>query len=455
MEVVGGAPGIDVSHMAPGTLVSESDIHSLNRPILDALSAAIYITDSSGRITYFNEAAVQLWGHRPVHNTTGLDEFWKLFASDGSPLPYADSPMALALKEGRPIREVEVIGERPDGTRVPILPFPTPLFSSEGKIVGAVNMLVDLSDRREMEQRLVSIVESSDDAIVSKDLDGTIRSWNKGAERIFGYTSEEVIGKSITILIPEDRDNEEPEIIQRITRGERIDHYETVRRRKDGSHLDISLTISPVMDGKGRIIGASKIARDISDRKRAEEQQILLLQEAMHRIKNTLATVQALATQSLRTVPEKDRELFMARIQALAAAHDLLNDGNWDRAPLRAVVDRALSAFDTARFHISGPEVWLTASNSLTLTLALHEMATNASKYGALSNGAGTVSLDWKTLDFDDGARIGMFWCETGGPPASPPTSKGFGSRLIEYTLSEVEAEYGPEGFRCSWQTEL
>ena len=455
MEVVGGVPKNDVLHLAPGTLVTEADIHSRHRPILDALNAAIYITDTSGRITYFNEAAVQLWGHRPEHNTTGLDGFWQLFWPDGSPLPFVESPMALALKQGQPVRGIEFIGERPDGTRVPVLPFPTPLFSGEGTIVGAVNMLVDLSDRRQMEQRLISIVESSDDAIISKDLDGIIRSWNKGAERIFGYTSEEVIGKSITILIPEDRDNEEPEIIERIKRGERIDHYETVRRRSDGSLLDISLTISPMTDVRGRIIGASKIARDISDRKRAEEQQTLLLREAMHRVKNTLATVQALATQSLRNVPEKDREVFLARLQTLAAAHDLLNNGDWDRAPLHAVVDRALSAFDTTRFRVSGPEVWLTASNSLTLTLALHEMATNAAKYGALSNGTGTISLDWKMLELDDGSRVNMFWCETGGPPASPPSSKGFGSRLIEYTLKEVEAEYGPEGFRCSWQTDL
>lgn len=455
MEVVGGVPGIDVSQVAPGTLVTDADIHLQHRPILDALSVAIYITDTSGRITYFNEAAAQLWGHRPEPDTMGLDGFWKLFWPDGSPLPYVDTPMAQALKQGQPVREIEVIGERPDGTRVPVLPFPTPLFNNEGKIVGAVNMLVDLSDRRAMEERLIAIVESSDDAILSKDLNGVIQSWNRGAERIFGYTAEEVIGKPVTILMPPDRRDEGSAILERIKRGERIEHFETVRRCKDGSLLDISLTISPITDVRGCIVGASKIARDISDRKRAEEQQTLLLREAMHRVKNTLATVQALATQSLRHVPERDREVFMARLQTLAAAHDLLNNGNWDRAPLHAVVNRALSAFDTKRFRISGPEVWLTASNSLTLTLALHEMATNAAKYGALSNSTGTISLDWKMLDMDEGPRVNMSWCETGGPPASPPSSKGFGSRLIEYTLSEVEAEYGPQGFRCSWQTEL
>ena len=155
--------------------------------------------------------------------------------------------------------------------------------------------------------------KSSDDAIISKGLDGIITSWNRGAERLFGYTAEEVIGKPVTILIPEDRMNEEPEILERIRRGERIDHYDTVRRRKDGSLIDISLTISPLKDADGRIIGASKIARDITERKRAQEQQKLLVNEMQHRIKNSLATIQAIATQTLNQ-HAKERDAFIARL---------------------------------------------------------------------------------------------------------------------------------------------
>ena len=143
-------------------------------------------------------------------------------------------------------------------------------------------MLIDISDRKRADahgQRLASIVESSEDAIVSKDLNGIITSWNGGAERLFGYRAEEVIGRPITILIPEDRIDEEPEIIGRVRRGERVDHYDTVRRRKDGSLVDISLTVSPLKDANGRIVGASKIARDITERKRAQEQQKLLVHD--------------------------------------------------------------------------------------------------------------------------------------------------------------------------------
>ena len=280
--------------------------------------------------------------------------------------------------------------------------YPTPLFDNSGTLIGAVNMLVDISDRKRADldaQRLASIVESSDDAIVSKDLDGIITSWNRGAERLFGYTAEEVIGKPVTILIPEDRMNEEPEILDRIRRGERIDHYDTVRRRKDGSLIDISLTISPLKDADGRIIGASKIARDITERKRAQEQQKLLVNEMQHRIKNSLATIQAIATQTLNQ-HAKERDAFIARLHALGSAHDLLTSETWERAPLRAIVTKALEPFQERlheRITIDGPaDLWLDSTKSVVVAMALHELATNAVKYGALSNGAGRVSIAWE-----------------------------------------------------------
>jgi PAS domain S-box-containing protein len=151
--------------------------------------------------------------------------------------------MALALKEKRPIRGMEAIAERPDGTRIPFIPYPTPLFDAAGELIGGVNMLVDITDRKhaeDVQQRYAAIVESSNDAIVSKNLDGIIASWNPGAQRLFGYTAEEMIGKSVTILIPADRQDEEPEILRRIRRGERVEHYETIRLRKDGTRIDIS-----------------------------------------------------------------------------------------------------------------------------------------------------------------------------------------------------------------------
>ena len=163
---------------------------------------------------------------------------------------------------------------------------------------------------------LSAIVASSDDAIISKDLNGVINSWNAGAERLFGYAPEEIIGRSVLTLIPPELHHEEPGIIDRIRRGERIEHFETVRRHKDGSPIPISLSVSPIKDVDGRIVGASKIARDISDRKRADEQRNLLINELNHRVKNTLATVQSLAMQTLRNT-ERSEDARAVRCSAL------------------------------------------------------------------------------------------------------------------------------------------
>jgi PAS domain S-box-containing protein len=366
--------------------------------IVEAIPAAVYATDAEGRITFFNQAAATFAGRVPELGTDSWCVTWKLYNMDGTPMPHDQCPMAVALREKRPVLGCEAIAERPDGERRVFMPYPTPLFDAKGRLTGAVNMLVDITGRkhaeetiRESEERfraivettpecvkvvaadgtllmmneaglgmvgavaaedvagrnvydliapedretfrslnervcsgekgslefdivglkgvrrrvethavplhrpdgsvvhlgitrdvtdgqkaeetrllLGAIVDSSDDAVISKNLNGIITSWNKSAERLFGYTEEEIIGQSVLMLIPEDRRDEEPRILSRLQRGERVDHFETVRRRKDGALLDISLTISPVRDPRGRIVGASKIARDVTERKRAE-----------------------------------------------------------------------------------------------------------------------------------------------------------------------------------------
>ena len=223
--------------------------------------------------------------------------------------------MAMALKQKRPIRGMEAIAHRPDGTRVPFIAYPSPLFDASGTLIGAINTLVDITERHETEQRIrereasyrgiAAIVESTDDAVLTKDLNGVITSWNSGATRLFGYSADEVIGKPVTVLIPAERHDEEPTILARIRRGERIDHYETVRQRKDGSTIDISLTVSPVKDPEGKIVGASKIARDISERRRAEQQQRLLLREMDHRVKNLFALASGVVSLSASTATRR------------------------------------------------------------------------------------------------------------------------------------------------------
>ena len=436
--------------------VDSADQHF--REILELLPAAIYTTDAEGLITYYNKAAADLWGCEPELGTSRFCGSWKLYWPDGQALPHNECPMAMTLQDEKPHHGMEAVAERPDGIRVPFIAYPTPMFDLAGNMIGAVNMLVDITDRKKYEmtqQRLVAIVDGSDDAIISKDLNGIITSWNKGAERLFGYTADEVIGQSVTILMPPEQVNEEPDILERIRRGERIDHYETVRRRKDGSILDISLTVSPLRAADGRIVGASKIARDITERKRQQEQQALLVREMRHRIKNTIGTVSSIASQTLTDISPEDRSVFAARLEALAGAYDLLTIDNWRQAKLSGLVQRALQPFSVTfgdRIVVDCGNFPLRPERAQTLALVLHELATNAVKYGALSNETGVVSITWTPIEGDRLAGM-LKWVETGGPQVSEPERKGFGSRLIQRALgsnSKVILDYRPSGLMFS-----
>jgi PAS domain S-box-containing protein len=281
-------------------------------------------------------------------------------------------------------------------------------------------------------KRLAAIVESSDDAIVSKDLNGVIMSWNAGAQRLFAYPAEEVLGKSITILIPSDRQDEETRILERIRRGERVDHYETVRCRKDGSLVDVSLTVSPIRDSAGTIIGASKIARDVTEQKQAEATRRLLLSELNHRVKNTLASVQAIVQQTLRSArdPAEFATGFAGRIQSLARVHALLTDATLKGADLGTLIRNQLlhGVVDERRLTVWGPAVRLEPQMTLHLALMLHELGTNCIKYGALSAPEGRVTISWAVK----GRVLRLRWVERGGPAVITPTTRGFGTTLIE-----------------------
>ena len=243
------------------------------RETIDMLPAAIYTTDAEGRLTHFNPAAVEFSGRMPELGTDHWCVSWKMFLPDGTPMPHDQCPMAVALKEGRIIDGIECIAEKPDGKRVWFTPYPRPLRDAEGQIVGGVNMLWDITERKAAERAsglLAAIVDSSDEAIISMNLDGIITSWNRSAARLFGHKAEEAIGRNVTLIIPPDRREEEATILDRIKRGEHVAHFETVRVRKDASTFNVSLTISPVKDIAGHIIGASRMPRDITQRKEVE-----------------------------------------------------------------------------------------------------------------------------------------------------------------------------------------
>jgi PAS domain S-box-containing protein len=257
--------------------------------LVEQLPVALYVCEApSGRITFYNARAAELWGRKPRHGEAD-ERFcgsFKLWHLSGAPLRHDETPMAQALLEGRRTRNQEVIIERPDGSLITVLVNIDPVFDRAGRVVGAINVFQDattLKKTADARARLAAIVESSDDAIISADLKGTITSWNRGAERLYGYTASEAVHQPVTMLIPPERHDEGPGLLERVRRGERIDHYETVRRHKDGSFLDISLTVSPLVDDHGHVIGVSKISRDITEQKQVAA-RIEMDREVMSRL---------------------------------------------------------------------------------------------------------------------------------------------------------------------------
>jgi PAS domain S-box-containing protein len=312
------------------------------------------------------------------------------------------------------------------------------------------------AELRDSEQRLrylASIVESSDDAIVSKNLDGIITSWNSGAERVFGYTAQEAIGQPITIVIPQNRQDEERTILSRIRRGERIDHFETVRQRKHGSLIIVSLTVSPVKDAAGKIVGASKIARDITEQKRSQEQITTLAREAEHRSKNLLASVQATVNLSQSDTSQGLKHVIEGRIQALANVHSLFAETRWIGAELSTIATQELAPYvekDETRVQIEGPQVLLEPDAAQAMAVALHELATNAAKYGALSTDNGRIKINWS---HETDGRLILRWTEMAGPPVQTPTRQGFGGRVIAGIIDQLKGkalfDWRPEGLVC------
>ncbi|HXV80952.1 MAG TPA: PAS domain S-box protein [Candidatus Binatia bacterium] len=313
-----------------GRLFDSAPGSSLALRLMELLPAAIYTCNApSGVITYYNRRAAELWGRSPAIGDTD-ERFcgsFRLFRANGKPLPHGETPMAQVLNGAAPVRNQEVIIERPNGSRITVLVNIDPITNAAGETTGAINVFADVSDLKQAEQasrQLAAIVESSEDAIISKDLNGIITSWNQAAERIFGYTADEVIGQPITVLIPPERYDEEPGILDNIKRGQRIEHYETVRRHKNGSLLDISLMVSPIRDAMGNIVGASKIAHDITQRKQAE----VALRESEERLAAELQAMKSLHYLTTKLLGARDIPTALNEVLDAAIAMNRADFGN-------------------------------------------------------------------------------------------------------------------------------
>jgi two-component system CheB/CheR fusion protein len=337
-----------------------------------------------------------------------------------------------------------------------------PYRTAQDRVDGVVVTFADVTEREAADlprARLAAIVESSDDAIVSKNLEGIVQTWNAGAERIFGFSAKEMIDQPISKIIPPERLLEEVDILKRIRAGHRIEHFDTIRLTKSRKPLHIALTVSPVRDINGVIIGASKIARDVTERKLREEHQKVLVAELDHRVKNMLAVVSSLATQTIASSHslEDFGPAFEGRIHALAHAHKLLSKEQWKGTTLTKLLEQVVLPFcrDKLQCGFDKQDVVLPARAALTLSLVFHELATNASKYGALSVQAGSLRIGWDLETKDGKHALRCSWTETDGPPVTKPVKTGFGSKLIERSIQyeyggKVKFEYDPKGLRCT-----
>ncbi|WP_293676433.1 HWE histidine kinase domain-containing protein [uncultured Phenylobacterium sp.] len=296
-------------------------------------------------------------------------------------------------------------------------------------------------------------------AILTLDLAGTITSWSAGAERITGYTSDEAVGMDFAVIFTAaDRSAGQPrfELEQAWREGRAEDSRWHLR--KDGERFWANGVTMSLRDAG--VEGLIKVIRDETSGRLADEQRVLLLNELNHRINNTLATVQSLVEQTLRAaeVDRSVRDDLTARLMALSDAHNALVAENWAGADLHAIVTRALSPYEQpgrGRFTVDGPPVRLSPPQAVSMSLVLHELATNAVKYGALRTLSGSVAVDWNQhVDSQGGRHLTLLWAEEGGPVVSAPTRRGFGSRLIARSFAEdsggrARIDFAAGGVRC------
>lgn len=289
---------------------------------------------------------------------------------------------------------------------------------------------------RIVEARLAAIIDSSFDAVIAKDLNSIITDWNPAAERMFGYSAEEAIGRSITMLIPPHLQSEETDIIRRIRANERIESYETVRLRKDGSTVFVSLTVSPIRNPHGEVVGASKIARDITQTKESERRIRVLLREINHRVKNQYAVILSLIRETgLNSVSiEEFQAKIRTRIASLAASHDLLVRSEWAGSTLAELVKAQLAPFGHENLvTISGPLVSISPNAVQNLGMAFHELGTNSAKYGVLAGASGAIAVSW-SLTGGAAPELKLTWDESFDEARAPVphTGRGFGTVVLE-----------------------
>ena len=466
----------DVKHKPrPAPLLPAlSEMLRASDSILDLLPIATFISDAQGAILQYNRRAVEHWGRAPHPGQTHDDfiggaRFWE---ADGTPV--TRSLHAEVIATGKPLRDVERTVERTDGVRMTVSVSIDPLFNAAGEVIGAVHCIQDVTERkrvtdalersrqhaREQEQRLAATYEHAAIGISEIDPGGRILRVNEAMCSITGYSRDELQSSVLFRFTHADDTDSDREAFRKQVAGD-LEFYSVDKRfvRKDGRVIWVSVRSSPVRAAEGRLLYVVRVVQDITEGKVAEQRQKLLIDELNHRVKNTLATVQSLASQTARAAPSpRDfRESFEGRLIALSKAHDQLTMHHWESADLRNLLSAGFAPYGAGpdKVVLRGEDVMLRPRAVLTLAMAFHELITNAAKYGALSAPGGRVEIHWQPARDESGRPLlRIDWQEQGGPAVTEPTRRGFGSRLIEGGIAaelggSARLSYAPEGVHC------
>lgn len=437
----------ELNTRADSLVRSNSDLANL----FDSTSIATLFLDNGSHIRRFTPAVSEIFNVREGDEGRLISDFSSRLA--GSAL---SQDIATVLRD---LGSLEREAESEDGAATYLVRV-KPYRDLNNVIDGVVITLIDISERKRLERdqaHLAAIVASSEDAIISHDLEGTITSWNAGAEKIYGYTVSEMLGQPMSTLLDDVQVNEWPDNLARLRQGEPIADIDISRVTKGDRVIYVSLTISPMRDAHGIIIGASAVARDIAMRKLAEEHTKMLMAELDHRVNNILAVVSSVVSQTLKAggTVEAARAEIEGRIQAISRAHGLLTKLGGVEGSLRELVVTELQPYrQGANVTVSGDDVILSSRANLSIALAIHELATNSAKYGALSTKDGHLDVTWRVTGASGTPELEIIWLEVDGPPVAPPTRRGFGTKLIELSLvrglkAKVNREFPESGVRC------
>ncbi len=410
------------------------------RLLVEQMREGALTLSRQGDILYCNEAFAELVGE-PAFRIVGSSVLDHINEGDFSHL----------AEEGG-CRGCEMTVKRIAGGSAAVTASSVPLEVGGQPVISVV--VTDLTGHK-LRLRYETIMEAIGQPVYSLSPNLVIESWNPGAEKLYGYAAPEMIGRPESDLCPPDECAALAALAKGVEASGEARAHDARRRRKDGSTVQVIFCLAPLRGADGKLTGYAAIAHDITERKAQEKTRQLLLDELNHRVKNTLAMVQSIARLTLRQAksPEDFAASFTGRIQALAGAHDVLTASSWHGADLRSLVRDQLILGDVSegRYKCAGPAIRLDPQTAVGLSLVLHELGTNANKYGALSVPGGHVDLSWQREE--NGKVLKLLWQEKNGPTIAEPSRRGFGAFIIEQSLSSLdglaEIRYPPSGLKC------